>query len=169
MNRQISVLEAAAVIVVVLAILAASTVFRNIGPVPLHVAKSAACMSNLKQLALAADSYAGDNDGRLPPRDKWLDEVVPYGNLKHLQCPELKEGEGVGYAFNSRLDSAKRTAISSPARTPLFYDSTNLARNASDPVTSLPRKPRHQGRFNIVAFADGHARSVRSPQSKSAD
>jgi hypothetical protein len=54
-----------------------------------------------------------------------------------------------------------------PEQVPLLYDSTNLARSASDALTSLPKPGRHQMREgrqgpirqgNNVGYLDGSAR-----------
>ena len=45
------------------------------------------------------------------------------------------------------------------AKTPLLYDSTDLAKNAHDSLTSLPKPGRHGGKNNIL-FCDGHIESV---------
>lgn len=63
-----------------------------------------------------------------------------------------------GYAYSSKVAEKVYDELPSPESHTLIYDSSNLARNASDAVTSLPNPPRHRGRNNI-AYADGHARS----------
>ena len=42
---------------------------------------------------------------------------------------------------------------------PMIYDSINYARNASDPLLSLPNPGRHEG-YNVIGYADGHAKHV---------
>jgi prepilin-type processing-associated H-X9-DG protein len=78
-------------------------------------------------------------------------------NWSHCPAVHPFSLSAFGYAFNSNLSGKKVTAIANPAATPMLYDSTNLARNASDPVTSLPEPPRH-GAGNNLGYADGHAR-----------
>jgi prepilin-type processing-associated H-X9-DG protein len=50
-----------------------------------------------------------------------------------------------------------QSSPSRPARA--LYDSSNLARNASDPGTSLPNPPRHLG--SVIGYADGHVSAGR--------
>lgn len=131
---------------------------------PVHAVRAVACMSNLKLMAAAAQAYADDHDGRLPADARWMDAILPYGRYPALlRCPEITRQDQYGYAFNSNLAQAVSAKIPSPDKTPLFYDSTNLGRNASDPVSSLPRKPRHGARNRLV-YVDGHTKSVLPPK-----
>jgi type II secretory pathway pseudopilin PulG len=127
-------------------------------------ARQASCMSNIRQLSLAMQMYAQDYDDRLPLRARWMDSLLPYTkNEALLHCPSVRPGgqTSYGYAFNSPLAGKKRSKLPSPATTPVLYDSRNLARNASDPMTSLPNPPRHLG--NVIGYADGHVRAA-APQ-----
>lgn len=121
--------------------------------------KATACLSNVKEQALGLVIYAEDHEV-YPARDVWVDGIRPYvRNEAAFHAPEFaKTSPGAyGYAFNSALADAKEPAH--PERVPLVYESTNPVKNASDPVTSLPRPGRHAGRNN-VGYADGHARRV---------
>ena len=112
-----------------------------------------------QQQAIALAIYAEDGDGRYPDRDAWMDRLLPYtkvDNLFHHPGPDWKST--YGYAFNAKLSRAK--GPKNPEMVPLVYDSANPIRNVSDPVTSLPQPGRHDGK-NGIAYADGHARSVR--------
>ena len=46
-----------------------------------------------------------------------------------------------------------------PDDTVMFYDSSNLARNATDPVSSLVLGGRHSGKNNFT-YADGHVKGI---------
>jgi prepilin-type processing-associated H-X9-DG protein len=128
------------------------------------------CLSNVKQIGTAFDMYLQDYDDRLPPNSDWTSRLFPYlRNERLLQCPSVAGPEvhdysrtsglsSFGYAYNSKLAEATQKEIGNAKSRVLIYDSTNLARDASDLVTSLPDPPRHQGRNNI-GYADGHARS----------
>jgi hypothetical protein len=109
-------------------------------------------------LSTALLMYSQDYDDRLPRRAAWMDALGTYIRAEPVfHCPSVRlTGPAVyGYAFNSTLSGQKRSKLPRPATTPALYDSSNLARNASDPVTSLPDPPRHLG--NIIGYADGHA------------
>jgi prepilin-type processing-associated H-X9-DG protein len=124
-------------------------------------ARQTACMSNLKQLALAQLVYANDYRDQLPIASQWGDLIRPYVKPDEYRCPSIPKGQGFGYAMNVRLSRQKVSRLGTPGQLPLLYDSSNLAWNAHDPVTSLPNPPRHMRRVNNVAFADGHVKAVR--------
>jgi len=118
------------------------------------------CLSNLKQLALGLTMCSDDCDGSLPNRDAWMDLIEPYTKRPQIEhCSVVKSPGLYGYALNASIDRLSK--VSNPVTTPLVYDSVNLARNASDLVTSLPNPGRHKGANNI-AYADGHAKSARA-------
>lgn len=103
--------------------------------------------------------YAEDWD--LPPRENWMDAITPYTKNHVMEhCSEVRGPAEYGYAYNSQLSGLDETKIADPGKLPMIYDSTNLARNASDPVASLPKPGRHEGR-NSISYADGHARAAK--------
>jgi prepilin-type processing-associated H-X9-DG protein len=118
------------------------------------------CMSNLKALASAQLMYANDYRDQLPIASQWGDLIRPYVKPDEYRCPSIPKGQGFGYAMNVRLSRQKVSRLATPGQIPLLYDSSNLAWNAHDPVTSLPNPPRHI-RLNNIAFADGHVEAVR--------
>jgi prepilin-type processing-associated H-X9-DG protein len=129
-------------------------------------AKQGACLSNLKRMALALRMYAEDNDDLLPFGGGWMDGCLPY--LRHPDmtlCPNVPyrydHQKRHGYAFNSDLARKALPAIKDPARQILLFDSTNLAKNAADPLTSLPTEPRHTD-GNAVVYVDGHAKVLQA-------
>jgi prepilin-type processing-associated H-X9-DG protein len=126
-------------------------------------ARLATCSSNLRQLVQAQQLYAQDNGDRFPAAARWGDALRPYASSPELfRCPSVDRSQGFGYAMNVRLSRKEVKALPNPAQVPLLYDSSNLAWNAHDPVTSLPNPPRHGGnKVNNIAFADGTARAVR--------
>lgn len=156
--------------VVVLPILASWTASRP----------STQCLSNLKRLATASLIYRDDWDQRMMDRDIWMDAVIPYikssvpgydpSNVIH--CPSVQESENnsslYGYAFNSKLSFADSSRFKEPDKVEMLYDSVNLGRNASDPVTSLPNPPRMhvRGRRNNMAYLDSHAKALPPPKPK---
>jgi prepilin-type processing-associated H-X9-DG protein len=126
------------------------------------------CPENLKSLYLAFASYAQDWDA-LPPADNWLDNeeiVSKVTKNEWLHCPAIsnRQDDKFGYAFNAELSARPMNGkplkeMPNAATTPLLYDSTNLAKNAQDKTTSLPRPGRHSGRNNIL-YCDGHVAAV---------
>lgn len=127
------------------------------------------CLSNLKQLALGAIIYSADCDDRLMDRDRWMDQLTPqvqiefYGHCPVVEKENEKNSSLYGYAFNSRLHQLDLKKIADPVSTPMLYESINLARNASDPFTSLPDPERHGSKEyprNAITFADGHAAAL---------
>ncbi|HUC83633.1 MAG TPA: prepilin-type N-terminal cleavage/methylation domain-containing protein [Candidatus Acidoferrales bacterium] len=72
------------------------------------------CLSNLRQLATAAQIYLGDSQGYYPPRsdsDRWPDKFyVNYGNnLKILLCPSETTNTPDTYGDSNAPDNAPRS------------------------------------------------------------
>ncbi len=135
------------------------------------------CLANVKQTSASMLMYAQDYDDHLPPAATWMDATSTYadnGGTKEKQvfrCPTVLVANpaGFGYAYNTKLAGRPLAKIANTAQSQTLYDSTNLERNASDAVTSLPSPGRHRGRrfpprrnsgFNIMGYADGHAKAV---------
>ncbi len=126
-----------------------------------EMARLEKCMDNLKALALAQQLYANDHNHQLPIASRWGDLIRPYVKTPdQYRCPSIPQGQGFGYAMNVRLSRQKVSLLATPGQIPLLYDSSNLAWNAHDPLTSLPNPPRHI-RVNNIAFADGHVKAMR--------
>lgn len=134
---------------------------------PKTLAKRSVCLSNLKRLSLAANTYAVDFDERFPNRDSWWDAVYAYTKSQDvLICPIIfaeKNPQLYGYAFNGALSNAK--APPKPETIPLIFESINLAKNASGDTNSTPNPGRHPHSAtklgcNNIGYADGHAKSV---------
>jgi len=111
-------------------------------------ARSIWCLSNVKQLGLAALMYVADYEDVFPPAVKWESAVEPYyKNRAVLACPLDKRGS-VSYSMNPALSRAIVTQVLFPADTVLFYDGKDGKFNF-----------RHQGKA-AVTFADGHAELI---------
>jgi len=127
------------------------------------------CVSSQKQLAISLLIYAADHNEHMPNRDVWMDEARMYSKSDGVfHCPSVRGRDETrsnlyGFAFHSRLSEADISKVDHPEEVPLHYDSVNLARNASDPFTSLPNPPRkHKNRdANVVAYLSGHVKVVR--------
>jgi hypothetical protein len=154
---------------VVVIVAAAAITLRPVYPNGYYAARKSYCLSNQKQLAIGISMYAAEHNGLLPLRDRWMDDAEPF--IKNYpacaRCPLLLEEEPppqvYGYAFNSKLDQVNTDALKRPADEILLYDSMNLAKNASDPLLSLPVPARHGG-YNCVVYVDAHARAIKPTQ-----
>lgn len=118
------------------------------------------CLSNLKQVALAANIYATDYDNAMPPAGDWQERLYPYSKTNAIfTCPTLKnQGQSEGYAYNSAVAGVLMTSLASPASTIGFFETAMIGHDYSaDPATSLLGTPRHEKVG--VAYADGHAKA----------
>ncbi len=125
-------------------------------------AEQEACLSNLKQLALAALMFAQDHDDTLPSADKWTDEIMPYlKNEAILRCPAAPELE-CGYALNRELAGKNVNFVANPAEGVLFFESNLGKRNATGTLRDAAVPGRHNG-GNNYAFADAHCKWMGEP------
>ncbi|HEY5041637.1 MAG TPA: DUF1559 domain-containing protein [Verrucomicrobiae bacterium] len=85
-----------------------------------ETAKRIACLSNLKQLSLAAHMYVDDNQGAYPPRydgstttSRWPDKFFDdYGkNLKLLLCPSETTNSPATGGDSTLADNAPRSYL----------------------------------------------------------
>lgn len=118
-------------------------------------AKSTACVSNLKQLALATIMFTTDNDDVLKTTGaKWKTSIFPYCKNESLfTCPEDPKGT-MSYSFNSSLANVNMAKIKNPANTVLAYEGAGGK-----------LKFRHNDKA-AVAFADGHVKLLTKEQAK---
>ncbi|HEX4644868.1 MAG TPA: DUF4190 domain-containing protein [Verrucomicrobiae bacterium] len=116
------------------------------------------CMNNLKQLGLAAQMYAGDNNGKLPLAAHWCDALVTnVGSPSVFKCPIHPEQRS-SYALNAKLNGNKLSEVNS--RTVLLFES-NGGWNSAGGVEQMD-VDRHGPRSTVnVAFVDGSVRTVR--------
>lgn len=118
-----------------------------------EAAKRTACLSNVKQLALATIMYAADHDDRFPDANNWRKSISPYTKSADIfRCPEDKSSAPTSYRMNALLSRVSEMAIDDPAGTVLIFE--------GDGDGFIPR---HAARGN-VAFADGHAKGVDAAQ-----
>lgn len=118
-----------------------------------EAAKKTACLSNVKQLAIATLMYAADNDDRLPDANKWRASIMPYAkNADIFRCPDDKTGALSSYRMNPLVTRVSQTSMKDPAGTVMIFegDANGFA-------------PRHASRGN-VGFADGHAKAISSAE-----
>jgi prepilin-type processing-associated H-X9-DG protein len=130
--------------------------------VPYEPARNQTCPDRLKKLYDAVRFYADSYDDCLPPADRWMtaltDPTQPFAEEEILRCPDTGNADQYGYAMNAALSGKRLGEIENPSGTPLFYDSSNMKRDAHDSLTSLPKPGRHMGRNNLL-YADGQVKS----------
>ena len=121
-------------------------------------AQATMSMSNLKQLSMAAQVYAVERDGALPPPTGWPQELRKfYGSDQVLKDPACRDG-GRAYAMNAALRGMRLDSIANRGRTVLFFACAPGAPPAGGPEL-LPPKPRYRS-GHIIAFCDEHIESV---------
>jgi len=135
--------------------------------------KSAACISNLRQIGIALQVYVDSNNNRLPfMRDQMIGTNQPtnslkgvevvlkdeLGNTNVLRCPsdraQVFEQTGSSYAWNSLLNGQPANNLNvfgmhfDPHAIPVFFDKEGFhsARGPSKAVNYL--------------YADGHIRNL---------
>lgn len=111
--------------------------------------KAMACMSNLKQLGLAAMQFVQDYDEKYALKaNLFADYLRPYFRSEDvLVCP-LHPKEKLSYVFNAKLQNANLAQMQQPAQTVLIYEGQNEKLDF-----------RHDNRAG-VCFADGHVQLV---------
>jgi len=137
---------------------------------PKEASKRTACLSNVKQMSLAALAYANDHDDKLPLAVNWMDSTPMYvgrGNYAPSETERVYHdvtfsGDQYGYAFRLQASSKEISSIKTPSSFALIFDSKLMQRNAGSGLETLPSPGRHQGR-NSVGYLDGHAKSVTEP------
>jgi prepilin-type N-terminal cleavage/methylation domain-containing protein/prepilin-type processing-associated H-X9-DG protein len=110
-------------------------------------ARSATCLSNQKQIALAISMYAQDYDETFPypyfqVTDQWWEDMVnPYIRSQStggiLTCRSAPSA-GFGYSMNEAMGGKSLSSASRPADTVLTADAAQLPR-LRDKVTGLNR------------------------------
>jgi len=109
-------------------------------------AQQTACLSNMKNLALAIRMYAADHNRKLPDYKKWEQEIKAYvKNPEVLKCAAAKS-KGPHYRLNSKCQGEEK-AIDGAGTIMLFE-----CDEKGKPVY------RHDGTINL-AFADGHCKA----------
>ncbi|MCD6359816.1 MAG: DUF1559 domain-containing protein [Armatimonadetes bacterium] len=132
-------------------------------------ARQTSCLSNLKQLGLAALQYAQDYDERwvryrYPNPYFWPDKLEPYlKNTQILRCPsrpQTRWGYGINYPH---LVGRMIADVAYPAETLAFCDNHNQLAYCpctGDAGYTPGMDAPHNGGINIC-FVDGHAKWMR--------
>jgi hypothetical protein len=86
--------------------------------------------SNLAKLQQTMQEYAQEHDQRLPPADRWVDEIEPYLlDRSALKCPAAPDLE-YGYAMNAEASEADITDRGALRDMPLLFEWPSGERNA---------------------------------------
>jgi prepilin-type N-terminal cleavage/methylation domain-containing protein len=158
------------VVVAIIAVLAA-ILFPVFGKAKAK-ARQTTCVSNMRQLALAAEMYGQDNKS-WPDAATWVGDLAEYanGNAKLFNCPADENGDGyVSYSYNGLLvDPAGQgvaySAVVNPSALGVFIDGTSAKypsgtvvnySNSDDGVKAGKLVSRHS---YCIAYLDGHAES----------
>lgn len=125
-------------------------------------ARCASCLSNLKQIALAALMYAQDHDETFPDAEQWMEQLIPYigENDAIFHCPAA-EGMQYGYAMNDEVSGISLGEVSMPSQTVIFFETNTDERNAHGGVGDIANPSHHEDDLNNFAFCDGHCMVMR--------
>jgi len=115
-----------------------------------------ACMSNVRQLTLAAHMYMHDAEGALPG-ETWAEQLFPYlKNRQLLRCPSRPDLP-VGYAMNEKLLGAWKADIKRPTETVLLFESNIGGDNPIGGSDDVPEEGVHLGGI-VVGFVFGNVK-----------
>ncbi len=118
--------------------------------------RKGACLSNVKELALAINMYMADSGDRMPLHENWREALVPYGRSeKSLKCPARFDLQ-LGYDYNTALSGVAYSGLDDPEQIVVVFESDVSRAIATDGPELLPSVPRHYSGDNY-GFADGHA------------
>jgi prepilin-type processing-associated H-X9-DG protein len=145
-------------------------------------ARTAGCLSHVKEISMGAAMYASDHDGVLPEAANWVALVSAYlPNKKVLWCPSAGNHDNT-YAMNSKMSRIKVSGIKNPSDTVMIFDSIpGIYQNGG--IERMPSPGRHltavskynyetqqksgnntHGESSIsvnnIGFADGHVKSM---------
>ena len=121
-----------------------------------------AFLSQMKQLSTAAQVYASEQDGRLPPPQSWLEALEQQAGLADLDQVTRAHGHeeaGRAVAMNAALKGMSLYGMPAAPRTVLFFECAVGAPPAGGPDL-LPPEPRYADGY-VIAFCDGHIEAVR--------
>ena len=113
-------------------------------------------MSNVKQLSIAAYSYAyaAERNAVFPAADTWPRDLAPYlGDDDELLRSPHNPDAGRAYAMNAQLDGRSQDDGRHYSRTVLFFEAEFGSPPAGGPEL-LPAEPRGPGGY-VIGFADG--------------
>ncbi len=114
-----------------------------------RTAQSMICLTNL---VAAAQAYAGEHDGRLPPAAEFPSALEKY--FEPLPVARAVPPQGRRFAMNAAVAGLRLKEIADPARTVLFFET-----GPEGPLVGGQERLRQLGNDDdeyVFAFADGH-------------
>ena len=119
-------------------------------------AQSINCMTNLRQLGVAARTYAQSSGGRFPYATNWCDVLQPHLARQNVfYCP-ADESQLCSYGYNAALSGLVVSEVN--PLTVLFFEIPGGWNVSGGPEQMLPGR-RHGRNLNVV-FADGSAQQM---------
>jgi prepilin-type processing-associated H-X9-DG protein len=119
-------------------------------------AQSINCMNNLRQLGVAARTYAQSSGDRLPYATNWCDVLQQHvGGQNVFYCPAEKS-QLCGYGYNAALSGLVVSEVD--PLTVMFFEIPG-GWNVSGGPEQMLQERRHGPNLNVV-FADGSARQM---------
>lgn len=130
---------------------AGKTIFTNTVGTPLSQARD-----RLKALDEAFVLYVSDNDDGTPLAANWMDALASYTEATNFLAPGVGDAaNGIyGFAFNEAVAGRRINEFPDRSIVPLFFDSTNTAKNATSNLGTQPVPGRYDGK-NAVSYLDG--------------
>ncbi|MEI6519960.1 MAG: prepilin-type N-terminal cleavage/methylation domain-containing protein [bacterium] len=114
-------------------------------------ARQSTCMSNQRQIAIAAHMYAMDHNTTMPPKETfWSD--IKLGN-EVMICPSLGKNIPNAYGYNAAMDNSSLGSVADPAATVLTGDALTSVKNILNTAVDLGTP--HSNGF-LVSGVDGH-------------
>ncbi len=124
-----------------------------------NMARTQVTLTNAKQIAIAVEMYALDDDDKLPSPDSWPQQISQYitSPNRTLTIPHDPTA-GRAFAMNENLRGLKVSQIKNPSRVPLIFECAFASPPAGGPEL-LPDPPRsHRG--YVITFVDAHVEIV---------
>ena len=120
-------------------------------------ARKASCLSNVKNLSLAMQMYAADNDDSLPEASGWVEALMDYiMDESVLKCPDDESEATCSYGMNEALSGKSLAELANPEEVVVFFETANPGDNPVGGAEDVVDPPRHMG-GNNYGFGDGHA------------
>lgn len=123
-------------------------------------AQETASLSNVKQLNLALQLYAGEWDDHLPRADNWCKAISQGLDNKAFHDPSLGtyQERPYGYALNEAAPGISLSSLTEPERAVLIFTSIPRKENAVGTITDARETKRG---FVMIGLANGSARKLK--------